>query len=264
MRPETRYLKPKHQIAFWRRGIFGVFLVSCLLSPVSVSGAQQLPSLFRGVVVADGSLGVRVVSVQDGSQAFLADLRPDDVIIRINETDVRSIDEFATLSSRLKGQAISVKVVVFRNGVPQELLLHVYSYPVLREWGIEFIPDHDVRFAEPQVGLEYWRRLGRGFQEARKPAEAVNAYLNGLHNVPTDTATAFAASTLFLDVSRAQFDARRMKEGITTLRQSLLMLEKLFESPLSDAQLQTVRDQLQATLHTLRQATIVSPTPVAR
>ena len=47
--------------------------VCCFLP--CVSSVANLPSLFRGIVVADSSSGVRIVSVEDGSQAFLADLR---------------------------------------------------------------------------------------------------------------------------------------------------------------------------------------------
>ena len=46
--------------------------------------AKGWPSLFRGVVVADSQVGIRVVRVEDASQAHLADLRPEDIIVRVN------------------------------------------------------------------------------------------------------------------------------------------------------------------------------------
>jgi len=218
-----------------------------------VSGwAAQLPSLFRGVVVADSPLGVRVVSVEESSQAYQGDLRPDDIIVRIREAEVHSIDEFAVLSNALKGQAVSSSVLVFRNGQPHELTLHLYSYPILREWGIEFVPVHDIRFAEPGVGLDYWRRLGRGFEEAGKLQEAFDAYMNGLHNVPRDPETALKASELSSRLSQQRVDAGELAEGVADLHQALLIMEKLFDYPLTDQQLQSIRRQLQQTLEALR------------
>src|SRR3989338_7427417 len=82
---------------------------------------SKLPSLFRGVVVADSPLGVRVVSVEEQSQASLADLRPEDVIVQINQTAVHSIDEFAALSSALRGRAMQAAVVALRRGQPRQL-----------------------------------------------------------------------------------------------------------------------------------------------
>src|SRR3989338_1779375 len=89
--------------------------VTCHLSPW-IACANQLPSLFRGVVVADSSLGVRVVSVEEASQAALSDLRPEDLIVRVDDTDVHTIDEFSTVSTAMKGRAISAAIVVVRAG----------------------------------------------------------------------------------------------------------------------------------------------------
>src|SRR3989338_3156105 len=143
-----------------------LLLVTCHLSlPQSFAG--QWPSLFRGVIVADSQVGVRVISVEESSQAFQADLRPEDIIISVEGQAVRSIDEFAALSTSLKGRATLATVVVFRRGAPREIRVHLYSYSVLRTWGIEFIPEYDLRFAEPHIGLEFGRGWGAG---SRKPA----------------------------------------------------------------------------------------------
>jgi len=223
--------------------------------------AAQLPSLFRGVVVADSPLGVRVMSVEEASQASLADLRPEDIIIRVDGTEVGSIDAFATLSETLKGRAVSATVLVFRNGTPRELILHLYSYPVLRTWGVAFVPDHDLRFAEAQTALAYWVRLGRGFKDAGKSAEALDAYLNGLHNMPTDTTTALTASRLFSQVSRQRLADGALADGIAYLSHALAMLERLFEHPLTDEQLRAVRRQLQETLQALREIRLPARQP---
>jgi hypothetical protein len=222
----------------------------------ALATAAERPSLFRGVIVADSPVGVRVVSVEDTSQASLADLRPEDIIIRIDNQEIHSIDEFAVLSKTLKGRSVKTEVLVFRNGVPRQLLIHLYSYPILSAWGLEFVPDHDLRFAEPRIGLEYWARLGRGFEEARNLTEAVNAYLNGLHNVPTETATALKVADLFSQVGQQRLSEQRLPEALASLRQATIVMQKLFESPLTDEQLQTIRDQLQATLDSLRSASL--------
>jgi hypothetical protein len=215
--------------------------------------ASEQPSLFRGVVVADSPVGVRVVSVEESSQAYLADLRPDDVIVQVQGRELRSIDEFATLSQAFKGRATVATVLVFRNGFPRELTLHLYSFPVLRAWGIQFVPDHDVRFADARIGLDYWRRLGRGFEEAGKPQEALDAYLNGLHNVPTDVATALKVTELFSRESHAHLSGGRLAEGIASLQRALTMMEQLFDEPLTEEQLRTIKRQLDDTLRSLRQ-----------
>ena len=238
-------------------------LVSGLWSPVSVVAAQ-LPSLFRGVAVADSPLGVRIVSVEETSQAYMADLRPEDIIVRIQGAEVRSIDEFAVVSNMLKGRAVSTTLLIFRGGSPREVVLHLYSYPVLKRWGVAFVPDHDLRFAQTQTGLEYWVRLGRGFEEAGKPAEALDAYLNALHNVPDDLAAAFKASELLSQVSRQRLADGSLEAGIAALRDALLMLERLFNEPLTDAQLQTVRAELRDTLEALRAVRGQQSTPMNR
>lgn len=231
------------------------------LSPVTVFSAQW-PSLFRGVVVADSQVGVRVVSVDESSQAYGADLRPEDVIVSVGGEEIHSIDEFATISAHLKGRQARAMLTVFRQGVPREILLHLYSYPVLRAWGLEFVPDHDVRFASPEVGLAYWARLGRGFEEAGKPQQAVEAYLNGLHNVPTDVASATKAAELLARLGQDGLRQGSTAEGIARLRQSVTLLERLFDQPLSEEQLQRIKGQLEHTIETLRRLRLVSQTSV--
>jgi hypothetical protein len=252
----------QHVQTFCTRHRFSVAAWHCVLVAMVTSYplpipafANQWPSLLRGVVVADSEMGVRVVRVEESSQAFLSDLRPEDIIVRVHEYEVRSIDEFATLSKALKGRAAETTVVVFRHGVPRELRLHLYSFPVLRTWGIEFIPDHDVRFAQPQIGLDHWRRMGRGFEEAQNDREALKAYLNALHNVPTDVPTALKAAELYSRVGQAHLRSRRLAEGIASLRQGVAMMERLFAHPLSDEQLRTIKRQLEETLAALRAVT---------
>ena len=233
-------------------------LVACCLSLPSVF-AGNWPSVFRGVIVADSAVGVRVVSIEESSQAFQADLRPEDIIIGVDGHEIHSIDDFAALSTSLKGRATLATVLVFRRGVPREIRVYLYSYPLLRTWGLEFIPEHDLRFAEPRIGLEYWTRMGRGFEEARQPGDALNAYLNGLHDVPADSATALKVAELFSSLGQQHFAQRRLSEGIASLRQAIMVFEKLFDYPMTDDELQRIKHQLEATLDALRAAKAGGP-----
>jgi hypothetical protein len=242
------------QIPFWQQA--GAAAVLTTLASAAVPAAAEQPSLFRGIVVADSPVGVRVVSVEESSQAFRADLRPEDIIVRIDEMEINSIDEFATMSLSLRGKTASTTLLVFRRGAPKEVALHLYSYPVLTTWGVRFIPDYDLRFADPQVGLEYWRRLGRGFEEAGKPADALHAYLNALHHVPDDVPAALRATALLTTLSRTDLSEKRLASGISRLREAIGMLDTLFEYPLRDDELEVVRDQLAGALHTLRTSTL--------
>ncbi len=236
--------------------VWGMWGCAFSLAPCPVprapAFAAERPSLFRGITVADSQLGVRVINVEASSQAYEADLRPEDIIVRVHDAEIHSIDEFALISNTLKGRTFSTKIVVFRNGTPRELVLHLYSYPILRAWGVAFIPDHDLRFALPEIGGEYWRRMGRGFEGAGKEHEALEAYLNGLHHLPSDVLMAVKVAALFSRVGQATIGAGDQVGGLEALRSSLRMMQKLFEYPLTDEQLRIIRDQLRGTLTALR------------
>ena len=223
-------------------------------SPLDTVCAAELPSLFRGVVVADREAGVRVVSVEESSQAYGADLRPEDIIVRVRDTEVRTIDDFAAVSNALRGETALAAVLVFRNGAPREITLHLYSYPILRAWGLQFVPQYDIRFAQPQTGLEYWVRLGDGFARAGKPAEALDAYLNGLHNVPESVSTALKASQMLVRLSRQRLSAGELAEGIAQLRRAIVVMNGLFARRLANDELQSVKQQLTEALEALRDA----------
>ena len=235
-----------------------MLLATCCVLPRTLSAAQK-PSLFRGVVLADSSSGVRVVSVDDGSQAHLADLRPEDIIVRVQEIDVRTIDEFATLSGQLRGKVEAAKVLVFRSGAPRELTVHLYSYPILRAWQIEFVPEHDVRFAEPATGRDYWLGLARGFEEAGNPEQALNAYLNALHNVPDDVPTALAVSGLYTALSRDRLKAGDLAGGVDRLSRAVTIMNCLFNRRLTLEQMELVKTQLTEALHALHEASTAAP-----
>ncbi len=239
-----------------------IVLLAVLVCP-RISWAVQQPSLFRGVVVVDSPLGVRVVSVEESSQAFQADLRPEDVIVRVHGQELHSIDEFATLSMALGGRVMATTVLIFRNGTPRELPLHLYSYPILRQWGVEFVPNDELHFVEAKAGLDYWTRLGRGFEQAHKPSDALEAYLNGLHHVPTDIPTALNVSELLLEVSQQQLHSHDLAVGLSSLRQAVLILQKLFESSLTEEQLQRVKNQLKSTLQALQKVRPQAAGPAA-
>jgi len=204
------------------------------------------------VVLADSELGIRVINVEETSQAALADLRPEDIIVRVNETSLRSIDEFSTFSERLRGSAINATVLVIRNGQPVHLRVHLYSYPVLRRWGVSFLPEHDIRFADSQTGLAYWKRLGRGFETAGDFDKSLDAYLNGLHNDPEQLDVALTVSELLWHIAHRHLQAQRLAEALKALQDEMLILERLFNEPLSTEQLEQIKAQLEGTIRLLR------------
>ncbi|OGX13284.1 MAG: hypothetical protein A3I71_02755 [Omnitrophica WOR_2 bacterium RIFCSPLOWO2_02_FULL_63_16] len=220
---------------------------------LSVARAGQLPSLFRGVVVADSPEGVRVIGVEEGSQADVADLRPEDIVLQVNDTPVKTIEEFSRTSQDLKGRAFKASVVILRNGEPRDVILHLYSYPVLRHWDLTFIPEHDVRFADPEVGAQYWMRLGRGFLSAKKPEPALNAYLNALHNDPRQLDAALRVAGLLLELTQSRLQAQRLPEALAAFKQGAVVLEHLFEHPLASDQLASIKSQLESTLRVLQE-----------
>ena len=240
-------------------GLFLWFMVYRLWTMDCASAEGKLPSLFRSVVVADSPLGVRVVSVEDGSQASLADLRPEDVIVQINDTVLHSIDEFATLSAALRGRAMQARVLAVRRGQSRQLSVHLYSYPVLRTWGLTFAPEYDFRFADPKVGVAYWTRMGRGFETARQSEAALNAYLNALHNEPTNVEAAVKAAQLLWEVARQHLEAKRLPQGVAALQQGAAFLERLFEYPLDAPTLQLLKHQLNETVQLLHAQIVSKP-----
>ena len=242
----------RDQSVIWRVLLLCIFFVPCHL-PLAPLIAAQLPSLFRGVAVADSPSGVRVISVDDGSQASLLDLRPEDVIVSINGAAIRSIDEFAVSSQTLKGQAQSAAVVLLRNGQPYELVLHVYSLPILKQWQIRFVPDDEMRFAEPKAGVEYWSRLGRGFEIAGDPEQALQAYLNALHNDAKQTALAAKAAELSWQVAQRRLQSKQLPQALTAIDQGTTLLARLFDQPMDGAQLQIIKRNLEDTLRVLQQ-----------
>ena len=200
----------------------------------------------------DNPLGARVVSVEEASQAALADVRSDDVIVQINDTAIKTIDEFAILSQTLRGQAVKARVVVLRDGEPRELFVHLYSYPLLREWDLYFVPEHDLRFLEPKAALAYWLRLARGFETAHDAEHALNAYLNALHQDPAQVDVAVQASELIWAIARARLAQHRLPDALAAIQQGTTLLNHLFDHPLDGVQLQLVKHQLQETLELLR------------
>lgn len=223
-------------------------------SQLETASAGQMPSLFRGVVVADQSPGVRVVSVERESQAHLSDLRPEDIVIQVDDTPIRTIDEFAVMSHALKGRAAQAAVIILRNGEPKTLTLHLYSFPILQQWGLLFVPEHDIRFAEPKAGVAYWTRLGRGFDVAGNLESSLNAHLNALHHDPIQPDVAITASELLWRIARRFITAGKFREAIGALNQGTTLLGRLFDYPLTDAQLQSVKHQLEETVEALRTA----------
>ena len=254
MRPPDSRLRTQD----WRRifdlrlgsWVLGLLLASWVLGLGSIVAAQ-LPSLFRGVVAADSPDGVRVVSVEESSQAFLADLRPEDILMQVDNTPIGTIDQFSAASQALKGKARKANVVVLRNGQPVQLLVHLYSYPILRRWRLSFIPNDEFRFADPHAGLDYWGRMAGGFEGAGDEGRALDAYLNALHYGSDRRDVAVKIAELFWRIGRQQLQQHRMAEALGSLDQGTVLLEQLFEQPLEDAELQGIKSELEQTVQAI-------------
>ena len=231
------------------------FLIFYLLTTyyllLTTAQAAQRPSLFRGVVAADSPDGVRIVSVEESSQAFLADLRPEDILMQVDNTPTGTIDQFGAASQALKGKASKANVVVLRNGQPVQLLVHLYSYPILRRWRLSFIPNDEFRFADPHAGLGYWGRMARGFEGAGDEGRALDAYLNALHYEPDRRDVAVKIAELFWRIGRQRLQQHRMAEALGSLDQGTVLLEQLFEQPLEDAELQGIKSELEQTVQAI-------------
>ena len=70
--------------------------------------------------------------------------------------------------------------------------------------------------------------------------------------MPADSATALKAAELFSSLGQEHLAQRRLAEGIASLRQAILVFEKLFDYPMTDDELQRIKHQLEETLHALR------------
>ena len=230
-----------------------LFTICYSLFTSSVLVAGQWPSLFRGVVVANSALGVRIVSVEEQSQAALCDVRAEDVIVQINGLAVHTIDEFAVLSEGLKGKVLKTALIVLRNGQPRELIVHLYSWPLLHQWELSFVPEHDMRFAEPSAAVSYWSNLGRGFDTAGQLERALNAYLNALHTDPGNLDLALNASDLLWRIGQQRMREHRLQASVEALQQATVILTHAFDQPLTAEQMQQVKSQLQHTIDALHQ-----------
>jgi len=216
--------------------------------------AASWPSLFRGVVVADSALGIRVVSVDEQSLAYRANLRPEDVVVQVNDMAIHSIDEFAVLSQSLKGRATKASLLILRNGQPRTILVHLYSEPILQRWDVAFVPEHDIRFADPKPGVEYWTNLGRGFDTANKLPDAINSYLNALHNDPQNVDVALIVVSRLGQLAREQLAQAKWSDAVTTLSRAMAMLSRMFDGPITVEQRERVKQELQSTLSSLQEA----------
>ena len=75
------------------------------------------------VWVATFATGLVVSDVEEGSPADEAGLGPGDVIVEVNETPVRTLDEWRESLDRSKSRRRPIVLLLSRNGVKQEKLL---------------------------------------------------------------------------------------------------------------------------------------------
>ena len=84
---------------------------------------------------------------------------------------------------------------------------------------------------------------------------ALEAYLNGLHNISTDTATALKVAELFARMGEEHLAEGVSAQGIAALRKAVVMMERLFDEPLTEHQLWRIKRALERTLSTLHDLT---------
>ncbi len=79
--------------------------------------------------------------------------------------------------------------------------------------------------------------------------------MNALHNVPGDVPSAVAAAEFASRLGQEHLGEGRLAQGIASLHRGVVLMERLFQYELTEAQLRRLRDQLEATVAALRGAT---------
>ena len=123
----------------------------------------------------------------------------------------------------------------------------------LHQWDLAFIPDHELRFAEPTAGRHYWLNLGRGFETADDLDGALQASLNALHNEPDNVEVAMNTADLFWRIAERHLQSRRLPDAMRALGSGTALLHRLFEHPLKPEQLNQIKSRLEESLHLLKE-----------
>jgi S1-C subfamily serine protease len=108
------------------------------------------------------SIGILLMTVTPRTPAAVANLRPGDVIISVNQKQVKTADEFSDLLGKA-GSGEQVQFMVKRPNTPNPFEVPVTlgsSFAPSFEWSFPF-----AEAAAPSLGLEHWgvQTLGWGF-----------------------------------------------------------------------------------------------------
>ena len=262
-------MQKKLRVVFFPRRLLekttrSFFLLGVMLSSASLVMAAEtkMPSLFRGVVVADATPGARVLSVDEESIAYAGGLRPGDVILLMHGASIASIDDFAAQSQRIGGKTTEVVLKIERAGRPVELLVSLFSPRLLEAWGERFVPNLELRFRDPKAGYTYWWGEGRRLARERRTSLAIEALATALHYQPDRAETALLLAGQWNLLAQSRFAGRRNDQGVAALQHAVNLYQRLLAKGATAEQLQQVKAQLQPLVHTLgRQLPAPEPEP---
>ena len=223
-----------------------------------------MPSLFRGVVVANAAPGALVVTVDEESTAYAGGLRQGDIILLINGASVASIDDFAAQSRRMTGKTTEATLQITRGGRPVELLVSLFSQRLLEAWGERFVPNLELRFRDPQAGYTYWWSEGQRIARDHRTSLAIEALETALHYQPEHADAALALAEQWNLLAQARLADHRNDQGVAALQHAVNLYQRLLAKGVTAEQLTQVKTQLQQLVGTLKQqspATVPIPEP---
>ncbi len=214
---------------------------------------ERLPSLFRGVVVADAKPAVVVVTIDEESAAYAGGLRSGDVITTVEGQTIASMEAFARQSQRLAGTVAELKLTVQRAGQSAELLLSLFSARLLEVWGERFVPNLELRFREPSAGYAYWNAEAHRAIRAQRAAPAIEALETALHYQPDHLDTALSLAGQWNLLAQSQFVEHHHAQGIASLQHAINLYQRLLTKGIAQDQLVEVKAQLQRLVDALKQ-----------
>lgn len=210
-----------------------------------------MPSLFRGVVVADAKPGALVVSVDEEAIAYAGGLRPGDVILIINGTPIASIDDFAAQSRRISGKMTEATLKIERAGRSVELLVSLFSQRLLEAWGERFVPNLELRFRDPKAGYAYWWSEAQRLTRERRASLAIEALETALHYQPEHADAVLLLAEQWSQLAQSRFAGRRNDQGVAALQHAVNLYQRLLAQGATTEQLAQVKAQLQQLVTTL-------------
>ena len=234
-----------------RKVVSATMLVLCLMS--RVASAEELPSVFRGMTVGDGSPGVVVVFVKDDAFALASGLRAGDHIIAVEDRVIHALEDFAEASRLLAGKRTDVTVTVVRNGARFTAEISLTSPAVRSAWGLAFVPDFSLHFVDAKAARRYWSRRAAQELIAGKDLEAMRSLLNVLHYAPDAYDEALALCETVQRQGERLWKQAKRSEALGVIQQAVALYRQAATKPLTSAQWARVKRGLQQLSDTLKQ-----------